>query len=293
VVSVQLVTLTTSSDSIDYNESITVTWNLPTAPVSSSEVGVHPGGASDWVGIFRDGSPNKTYSYYQWTSSHPSGSATFTAPSVPGNYVFRYFVNRSYTLVGSSKPFVVGPSFQLIPVVGEKNQVKINVQQTFGKPCTRSWIGLYDPTKANNAYITYENVGDKKEIQFTVPKAGIWEFRMFPLRAYDHVASCKVDVNGDTKLALSVVGAEVVLNYNVSTLDPKTDRVWFGIYSITEQNSRYYRRFQYISDTSVGEKRMKVLKTAGTYEARLFAHGTTAVICRSNTITIPAPDPTV
>jgi hypothetical protein len=291
---VSIVTLSTSATSIDFGETITVTWVLPTLPTSSANV-VTPGGPNDWVGLFPESAANSAYCYYEWTASHATGSASFTVPSIPGNYVFRYFVNRSYNMMGSSKTFSVGPAYQLTPTIGENNKVKVCVQQTFGnKPYPNSWIGLYDPSKPNTAYITYENVGDKKEIQFTVPKAGIWEFRLFPLyRTYNHVASCKVDINGETKISLTVQGQEVVLTYNISTLDPKNDNVWFGIYFVTETNPRYWRRRQYISDTPVGVRRMKVLQHAGTYEARLYAHGnTSAVICKSNTIVIPAPAPT-
>lgn len=134
-------------------------------------------------------------------------------------------------------------------------------------------------------------MGEKKEVHFTVPKAGIWEFRLFPLyRTYLHVASCKVDVNGETKISLTVEGQEVVLTYNVSTLDPKNDNIWFGIYYVDETNPRRWRRGQKIADVPVGVRRMKVLQHAGTYEARLFAHGNmSAVICKSNTITVPGP----
>jgi len=282
VVLVQDVTLTTSASAIDHNEPITVTWTLAPTP-STGNINML-GGVNDWVGIFRDGANNRNYTYYEWTASH-KGSATFIAPSVPGTYVFRYFVNRTYNLVGSSKLIVVGPSFQLTPTVGDKNQVNVQIKQTFGKPCPRAWVGLYEPSKPNNTYVTYENIGDKSELLFTVPKGGVWEFRLFPQRAYDHVTACKVDVNGQTKLGLSTEGAEVVVTYTVSALDPKADRVWFGIYHVSEKSPRNYRRFQYITDTE-GKRRMKLMKTRGTYEARLFAHGTTSVICTSNPITV-------
>jgi len=196
-------------------------------------------------------------------------------------------VNRTYNTVGSSKPFCVGPTYLLTSTIGENNQVKVQVQQTFGKPYQDAWVGLYYHSKPNKEYVTYDTVKDKKELQFTVPKAGLWEFRLFPLyRAYYHVASCTADITGETKISLSVEGQEVVLKYNISTLDPKTDNVWFGIYFVSETNLRYWRRRQYISDVAVGTRRMKVLQHAGTYEARLFAHGNT-VICKSNTITVP------
>jgi len=292
---VSLVALTTAASAVDFLDTITVTWPVPTLPSSAIST-ARPGGPNDWVGLYPETAPNNAYSYYEWTASHPTGTAVFSAPSIPGNYVFRYFVNRTYNMMGSSKPFAIGPAYQLTPTIGENNQVKIQIQQTFGRQYANSWIGLYDPSKPNKEYAAYENVGDKKEILFCVPKAGIWEFRLFPLyRAYDHVASCKVDISGESKITLSVEGQEVILTYNISTLDPKRDNVWFGIYHSTENNPRYWRRKQTIADTSKGVRRMKVLQHAGTYEARLFAQGSTTVICRSNaiTITIPAATPSM
>jgi len=288
-VNVQTVTLSTSANAYDHDQPIIVTWTLPPSILETSETANAPGGPNDWVGLFREGAQNKNYTYYLWSSAH-KGTATFSTPTVPGVYVFRYFINKSYTVVGSSNTFVVGPSYTLSPAVGEKNQVKIDIEQTFGKPCPKAWVGLYEPAKPDNAYATYENVGDKKEVTFTVPKAGVWEFRLFPTRAYDHVASCKVDVNGDTKLSLAIEGNVVALTFNVSTLDPNADKVWYGIYHVEEKNARYYRRCQYIKATS-GKTTVNIMKTPGTYEARLFANGNTAaVICRSNTVTIPPPN---
>jgi len=264
------------------NKPISVTWTLNQNSTGSANA---PGGNNDWVGLFKEESNNRSYLYYEWTASHKGSSAKFVAPNFPGNYVFRYFGNRSYTLLGSSKPFVVGPTYRLLPTVGQNNQVKINIKQTFGKSYPRSWLGLYEPSKPNNSYLTFENVGEKQEVSFTVPKAGVWEFRLFPQRAYDQVAACKVDVNGDTKLELSVDGDNIVLSYNVTTLDTKVDRVWFGIYHVSEKNYRYYQRFQYIWEP-IGTKKLKMIKKNGTYEARLFAHGTTTVICTSNAITV-------
>jgi len=101
-----------------------------------------------------------------------------------------------------------------------------------------------------------------------------------------------VDVSGDAKLSLSLDTTSVILTYSISTLDPSVDKVWFGIFHVEEKNSRYYRRFQYLRDTT-GTKTMNVMKTPGTYEARLFAHGSAEVICRSNTVTIPAETKTL
>ncbi|OAI50293.1 hypothetical protein AYO44_05765 [Planctomycetaceae bacterium SCGC AG-212-F19] len=83
--------LSASPSTVTAGGSITVSW---TAPAGHS--------TTDWVGLFAVGSANTSYLAYQYTTSATGGSMTFTAPSTPGGYEFRYLPNNGYTSLASS-----------------------------------------------------------------------------------------------------------------------------------------------------------------------------------------------
>ena len=73
-----------------------VTW---TAPAVNSEL--------DWIGLFRVGEPNENYISYQYTNGASSGSRKFVAPSLPGQYEFRYLPNDDYFDAARTGPITV------------------------------------------------------------------------------------------------------------------------------------------------------------------------------------------
>jgi hypothetical protein len=52
-----------------------------------------PGHFSDWIGLFIVGTSNFDYLDYQYTNGATSGTQTWTAPTEPGLYEFRYLTN--------------------------------------------------------------------------------------------------------------------------------------------------------------------------------------------------------
>jgi fibronectin type 3 domain-containing protein len=92
--------LSASPGAVAPGGSITVAW---TGPAGHS--------TSDWVGLFAVGTPNTSYLAYQYTTSDTGGTMTFTAPSAPGSYEFRYLPNDGYTsAVSSNSVQVVAPA---------------------------------------------------------------------------------------------------------------------------------------------------------------------------------------
>lgn len=58
---------------------------------------------SDWIGLYAVGSSNNSFIAYQWNYGRTAGSLTFTMPTTPGQYEFRYLTNSSYTDLARSR----------------------------------------------------------------------------------------------------------------------------------------------------------------------------------------------
>ena len=66
---------------------ITVSWAAP--PARST---------NDWVGLFRIGDSHRDHGgRWQYTGGTERGMRGFAAPTVPGQYEFRYFLKDGYT----------------------------------------------------------------------------------------------------------------------------------------------------------------------------------------------------
>lgn len=90
-------TLTVSPSTAAPGDRLTISW---TAPSGSS--------ATDWIGLYRVGEPDYPDLWYQYTEGATSGNAYIAAPSAPGQYEFRYFLNNEYApRVATSNPVTV------------------------------------------------------------------------------------------------------------------------------------------------------------------------------------------
>jgi len=264
--------LSTSSYQFSRSEKVTVTWthNTPTS--------------GDWIGIYRVNSGEKEYLSWDWVDLK-TNVVSFTVPSECGEYHFRYYHKSSYVCHGTGKTFTVGPVFTLTPTTVAQTEIKIRVDQVFGPICPNLWVALYPHGEIiPKKYITYHWTATGQELTFPISKAGTWHFKAFPDRGFDHGGSLNVLVKGSDSvtLALDKDTNKAVVTYDVSTVDPAQDSAWIGIFHVDQQDSRYYRRYKYIS-TKKGSFEVKAMQTAGTYEARLFACGTYDVMCKSET----------
>jgi hypothetical protein len=84
-------TVTASPSTVARGSTISVNWSAPTSH-----------SATDWVGLYLVGAPNTTFVLWQYTTTATSGTMTFTAPTQPGQYEFRYLLNDGFTGAASS-----------------------------------------------------------------------------------------------------------------------------------------------------------------------------------------------
>ncbi|MBA2503358.1 MAG: hypothetical protein H0V27_10800, partial [Pyrinomonadaceae bacterium] len=89
--------LTASPSTVAPGGTLNVSWAAP------------PGrAATDWVGLYRVGTGNGDFLWWQYTGGATSGTFTLSAPSEVGQYEFRYLLDDGYTDVARSQTVTVG-----------------------------------------------------------------------------------------------------------------------------------------------------------------------------------------
>jgi hypothetical protein len=85
----------TATSTVAKGGALSVTWSAP---------GGRP--ASDWIGLFPAGGGG-AYVWWKYTGGSASGSETLTAPSQPGQYEFRYYLEGGWNLSATSGTITV------------------------------------------------------------------------------------------------------------------------------------------------------------------------------------------
>eukprot|EP01088_Endostelium_zonatum_P002075 TRINITY_DN1250_c0_g1_i1.p1 TRINITY_DN1250_c0_g1~~TRINITY_DN1250_c0_g1_i1.p1 ORF type:complete len:710 (-),score=254.95 TRINITY_DN1250_c0_g1_i1:74-2203(-) len=278
--------LTTSVKRCEIGEDIKVTWNNKTPPTTS-----------DWIAMSKVGARGDSYITYQYIgkTDKTEGSLVFKAPNDFLKYEFRYFGEGSYNLKATSEEVSVGPLIELSAKYvkaseqeGKDAVIEVSFQQKAGRLYPDAWIGMYSNSESDNSgYRTFKYIKDSVDNKLSFPayKTGQWEFRYFPTR-YTDVSRCKVQVEGEDVIVLSMGEGVVKAQCDITSVDPATDSVWIGLYFVGQEDQTQWRRYKQIVAGS-GVVTFKVMKTPGVYEARVFAHRKYVVVAKSqNTITI-------
>jgi len=244
-----------------------------------------------WIGLYKGGQSETDYWTYQWVSAHKPGVVQFTAPKECCNVFFRYFAAKTYLTCGISSVVHIGPRFALTTTMKGKSDLNVQVQYLTEGKFPNLWLGLYDHREKHpGSYITFEYIkqnGEVFEQDFKIPKAGSYTIRCFPEKSLDFAAETVITVDGTDTLNFSIKETgELEVVYSLTTVNPKTDKVWIGIYKAEEEpKSKNYIRYRHVSDVE-GSITFKALDNCGNFEARLFSCGTYDVLCRSKALTI-------
>jgi nitrous oxidase accessory protein len=165
-------TVSASPASIKACEDITVTYTRA------------PGYESDWIAMYKSGSPDSSYISRLYLDGNENGTLTLEAPD-PGSYDFRLFQNDSYTKLATSNSVeakaMVGNKVIATPSrVGPGGTVTVKYWGT--PPEGTGVIGMYGMNRPDKFYLQMVPIGSKScgSITFQLPyDAGQYDFRMF------------------------------------------------------------------------------------------------------------------
>jgi len=205
--------------------------------------------------------------------------------------------------VATSNVVTVGPVYRMTATAlpeesGKEMTMVVSVSQLSGLEYSTAWIGMYEKSETDpKQYKTWEwltsgkivDLNEKTKTQqltFKAAKSGDWEFRLFPLRTYVHIATAQLTLKGSDSINISVNGTELTVAADIITVDPLTEYVWVGVYKVDELNNRQWRRYSYITHAGKSSIVFKTPIHTGVYEARLFAKKSYDVLQRSNAIAI-------
>jgi hypothetical protein len=88
-------TLTPSATTVAPGAVLSVSWTAST------------GGSGDWIGLFTVGAKPCDHGWSEYTGGGNAGTFTFTAPTQPGEYEFRYHPNDGCVETARSSPVTV------------------------------------------------------------------------------------------------------------------------------------------------------------------------------------------
>ena len=170
----QTYTLTATPPSVNPGSPLSLSWTAPAGRPST-----------DWLGLFAKGAANTvTPLWWQYTNGSSSGTVNVTAPSLGGQYEFRYFQQNGYTLaVTSNTVTVVVPTNYSVTgtpsTITAGGTLTVSWAAPAGRPGT-DWVGLFNVGAANTSYLWYRYTGGTTggSTPVTAPsQPGQYEFR--------------------------------------------------------------------------------------------------------------------
>jgi hypothetical protein len=246
-----------------------------------------PGGAQDWFAFAAVGAPAN--SYLQWVyvgTGVTTRTWTVTAPTTPGQYEFRLFLNNGYTLSATSPAVTVPapppgstPTLTLsATTVSPGGQVTVTL--TNGPGGASDWLGFTavgTPDGANQ-YVQWVYVGagvTTRTWTVTAPTTpGQYEFRFFPNGTYTRLATSPavtvlpptLTVNATTALPGGQV--TVTLTNGVGAAQD-----WLALATVGAPSTSYLQWVYVGAGVTTRTWTVTMPTTPGQYQFRLFLNG--------------------
>lgn len=279
------------------------------------------GGSGDWIALAATGSVNSSYLSFTYVGTGiTTRTWTVPAPSTPGTYEFRLFLNNGYTRVATSATITVAASNPppTSPATITVNSTNVTAGGSLTATLTNApggsgdWLALAATTAPNSSYVSFVYVGagiTSRTWTVAAPSTpGTYEFRLFLNNGYTRAATSPaitVASSGPptspptiTVSATTVApGADVTATL---TNSPGGQYDWLAFASTTAPNTSY-TSFTYVgAGITTRTWTLKMPTTPGTYEFRLFLNNGYTRAATSPTITVTsgsgdpnAPPPTL
>ena len=192
--------------------SLTVVGSTTVGPGATVQVQVAngPGNPRDWVAFHASAAADTSYldwKYLNGTRTAPatgltSATLSFTMPTTPGTYNFRFFQNNTYTKLATSATVTVTSSTPTVTVSTTTATPGQTIQVTVsnGPGNARDWVGLHATSAADTVYLDWKYLNGTRTppaagltsatIAFTMPSTpGTYNFRLFQNGAYTKLAT--------------------------------------------------------------------------------------------------------
>jgi hypothetical protein len=262
---------------------ITITWS---AQASTSPF--------DWVGLYAVGASDYQYLWWQYTGA-PSGSATVTAPSSPGAYEFRYFLNNGYTVATRSGTVTVtaaaGPILSGI-TAGAITANSANITWATDVPCdTQMDYGL------TASYGSSSILNPAMVTAHTVSLTGLSPSQTYHYRVKSRTASGVLAISGDYTFTTTpapaysltanpasvTIGSPIVVSWTAPPGSSIYD--WIALFPTGSGNTAYIW-WQYTGGATSGTFTAPGPGAVGTYEFRYLPNNGFTDVVRSNAVTV-------
>ena len=275
--------ITSAPGDADPGQAITGAWSVPEGRPSN-----------DWVGFYRAGAPDSDFLAYQYTNGTATGTMTVVAPSLAGNFEFRYFLNNTFARAAVSTQTTVH-EYSLTPSatqVAAGSSLTLRFTARRNRPAT-DWLALYktdEPNAGRLVWWTYTNGVTSGSVTISAPQeSGSYEFR-YLLNNTHEVAVRSVGIHvgvGTYSLtpgATSVPPASPIsVSWNAPPGRPATD--WIGIFRPGDPNTAY-TAWKYTGGASTGTLTLPSPGAPGTYEFRYLLNNGYSDVARSAPFTV-------
>jgi len=273
------------------------------------------GGQYDWLALSAAGAPDTSYVQMTYVGAGVTNTTwTVAAPSTPGQYEFRLFLDNGYTREATSATVIVEeppppPPDPTQPTLMLSSPTVISgepltVTLTGGAGGAADWLALAEVGAADSSYVLYTYVGagvtDTTWVVTAPATTGQYEFRLFLNNGYERAATSDVvvvepppppepsELTLEVDLVTAFPGDAVTLTVSGA---PGGASDWLALAEVGAADTSYVA-YVYM-DAGVTDRTWTVNMpaTPGDYEFRLFLDNGYARAGTSAAITVAEPPP--
>jgi hypothetical protein len=285
--------------------------NVAPGGTVTATVGNGPANLKDWVGLYAVGSPAELdWKFLNGSRTAPTTGLTnatlsFTLPTAPGNYVLRFYLNDTYTVLGTSATMTVtAPSltFTLSTTTSTPGGT-VSATIANGPGNAKDWVALYAvggtmelDWKFLNGSRTAPTAGTVNvSVPFTMPTTpGTYVIRFYSNNTYALLAqSAQITVSAPTVLGFTASPATSAPGGTVTGTivnGPGYAMDWVALYTADGSSMLDWKFLNGSQTTPVGLTAAAVAfimpSAPGTYMLRFYLNNTSTVLATSAPIIV-------
>lgn len=233
-----------------------------------------------------------------------AATLSFTLPTAPGTFEFRFFVNDTFTRLATSNTFTASAPQAMLSAFPSANMPggAETVSVSGGPGNLTDWVGLYRPGDLDVNPIDWQYLSGTRTppaaglrsatLTFTLPAtAGVYEFRFFQNDSYSRLAtsgSVTVGVVPTVTVTPATIGPQGTITVTV-TGGPGNPTDWLGL-AAQGSDERILLDWEYLNGTRTAPATGVTTATLtfiapsapGTYVVKLYANDNFNRVATSN-----------